>query len=73
MGDIENVEYGESVYRTFLLVATVSEYPAKTFSGKILSGIVVITGLGVLFYLVTVVSRIILEIDIRKFFRKRKS
>jgi len=73
LGDIESIEYGESVYRTFLLVSTVSEYPAKTLPGKIFSGIVVITGLGILFYLVTVISRVLLEIDIRKVFRKRKS
>jgi len=71
LSSFENVEFGESIYRTFLLVATVSEFPAVTLYGKILSSFLVIIGLGLILYMATTLTRILMTIDLRASLRRR--
>ena len=72
LGNIENIEFGESLYRTFLLMATVTEYPAKTMLGKLFSGIAVIFGLGLILYIVVSISRLIVQFDVQKILKLTK-
>lgn len=67
----EGVQFFESLYRTFLLVATVTEYPVKTSNGKIISSFLVVIGLGLILYIATSIARVLMKIDVQKILRKR--
>ncbi len=74
---IEGIPFGESLYRTFLLITTVAEYPAVTPQGQILSGVLLLSGLGVLLYMVILINKILIEIDVKRImslemFRKKE-
>jgi hypothetical protein len=70
---LENVEFGESLYRTFLLMATVSEYPATNALGRVIAIIAMFFGLGIILYLVSVVAGIIVRIDMQKVLNLNRS
>jgi hypothetical protein len=67
---IEELSFGESLYRTFLLIATVAEYPAMTAAGKITAAALVLLGLGIILYLVISLGRAVIHVDIMETIRK---
>lgn len=72
LSSIEGLEIGDSLYRTFLLVATVTEYPVTTMSGKIISSILVVVGLGLILYMATTTTATLLKMSTRIRRRKKK-
>ena len=67
---VEGIQFSDSLYYTFLLITTVTEYPAKTALGRVIASIILIFGLGLIFYVASIITKILMATKIEEYIGK---